>query len=134
MVQELPLLFPDLTDPMRRRVIVRQALDAIAKARASTFLAGTGPVCVLVWAPEGARWSIMTLATERFYASDFLRLSRRHLGMLQARLGAELVAHTRSDHPRAVPWLRFLGFHPDPSVAEPGQTSPYVRPWSPEAS
>ncbi|MEM7490834.1 MAG: hypothetical protein AAF390_17085 [Pseudomonadota bacterium] len=127
MEQELPLLFPALSEPDRRRTVVRQALQAVAAAQASTFVADEMPVCVLVWARDAEGWSIMTLATEPFYAPAFLRLSRRHLDAIQTELGEEIVAHTRSDHPRADPWLRFLGFARRPQGQ--GGAPRYVRPW-----
>ncbi|MEM7710184.1 MAG: hypothetical protein AAF264_05425 [Pseudomonadota bacterium] len=130
MEQEFPLLFPALTGPDRRRLVVRHALAAIAADRASTFVAGATPVCVLVLArePDGP-WSIMTLATEPFYARAFLRMSRLHLAEIQAELGTEILAHTRSDHPRAAPWLRFLGFEHQPAAQGSADAPRYVRPW-----
>lgn len=132
MEQELPLLYPGLDPAERRLVIVRQALGAILAGRASAFLADGRPACVLSWTADrlgddrtgAGRWWVTTLATEAFYAPAFLRPARRHLDAVQGRLGGALAAHTRSDHARARPWLRFLGFRPDP-LAEP---SCHVRP------
>jgi hypothetical protein len=100
--------------------------DSIAQQTASTFFADTEPVLILTWTPEGNWWYTTTLATERYFQMDFLRLSKQHLGEVQAQLKADLVAYTRSKHMRTQAWINFLGFQ---FLRWDDDARLFIRPW-----
>ena len=97
--------------PHARLAEVQAHVEATIQAgRADTFLSDGDPVGIITHTPENDYFYTTALPTETYFSKAFLKLSRQYNDCLVKRLGADLRAYSRSDHPETASWFRLMGF------------------------